>query len=56
MYSVVEKMFQLAELNGTNPVKLRGFMNATPLHAACRNSHLEIVKKLIDKGAKITTK
>ena len=52
-YSVVERMFCSAT-NGSNPVHLIGHCDATPLHAACKNSHLEIVKKLIEKGADIT--
>jgi ankyrin repeat protein len=39
-----------------NPVEWEGYLNATPLHAACKNSHLEIVKILIEKGADIKAK
>ena len=39
--------------SNTNPVKWKGYLNATPLHAACENSHLAIVKKLIERGADI---
>lgn len=38
---------------GNNPVHWQGHVNATPLHAACKNSHLKIVKKLIERGADI---
>ena len=37
----------------TNPDEWKGHLNATPLHAACKNSHLAIVKKLIERGANI---
>lgn len=39
--------------NATDPVKWKGYVNSTPLHAACKNSHIEIVKLLIEKGADI---
>ena len=50
-YSVVEKMFK--STNDSNPVHWKGHLDATPLHAACKNSHLKIVKELIEKGADI---
>ena len=50
-YSVVEKMLYYA--TGSNPVTWKGHCNATPLHAACKNSNLTIVKKLLEKMADI---
>jgi ankyrin repeat protein len=49
-------MFEKNECGFGDPVKWKGYLNATPLHAACKNSHLEIVKILIEKGADIKAK
>ena len=53
--SVTCTMLNIAKANPQirNPLKWKGHKGATPLHAACRNSHLDIVKKLIDEGADV---
>ena len=56
---IVTKMLEVAKANPTrfgNPLEWKGYMGATPLHAACRNSHLDIVMELIKQGADVTKK
>ena len=43
----------LINAKDSKPVHWKGHLDATPLHAACKNSHLKIVKKLLEKGADI---
>ena len=55
--SVAMKMLEIAEAKPSpfgNPLEWKGYKGATPLHAACRNSHLDVVKKLIEKKAYVT--
>ena len=52
--SVVEKMLSQFANSNTKPANWKEYDGATPLHAACENSHPQIVEKLIEKGANIT--
>lgn len=54
--SVAAKMLSYADLCDANPVNWKEHLNATPLHAACKNGHLKVVEKLIEKGADIKAK
>jgi ankyrin repeat protein len=44
----------MCDKSNLKPVTWKGHDGATPLHAACENSHPQIVEKLIKKGANIT--
>ena len=44
----------MIEHSDADLVNWKGYLDATPLHAACKNSNLEVVKVLIDKKADIT--
>ena len=54
MHSVVVKMLDNAR--DTTPLTWRGHWSATPLHAACKSSHLDIAKELVKRGADVTVK
>ena len=46
----------MIEHSGADVVNWKGYLDATPLHATCKNSNLEVVKILIEKGADIAAK